>query len=229
MPPVASKARIWWPKSASSIRRLWCRFFHQGSGNWRCTAASEPGGNRRGTSNRASPCSTMRFRRPRFAARDRISSQSERRVSITSRSSSGCRSAWSSAKAPLPGPISSSSGAVRPKSRFQSGKTSCGSMQPVSMRRGKYPALPAISTYAFRGGPPGGALYVEAHEARISLDVRLDDLRGRRSRADPRAEHSRPERSGPEDERVDRHGKGERHAAGEGEPEVQERRGRADL
>src|SRR5437870_13555121 len=81
----------------------------------------------------------------------------------------------------------------------------------------------------WRGGLPGGLAYVAAHEARLSLDVRLDDLGRRGSGADPRAEHPRPERPGPEDERVDRHGEGERHAAREGEPEVEERRHVADL
>src|SRR5581483_5878507 len=100
---------------------------------------------------------------------------------------------------------------------------------PVEHAGAKYPSLPAISSYALRGGLYGGVFYVAAHEARVSLDVRLDDLGGGGPRDDPRAEHPGPERPGPEDERVDRHGEGERHLAGEGKPEIQERRPRADL
>src|SRR5439155_7019802 len=96
-------------------------------------------------------------------------------------------------------------------------------------RRIRRARLPVYPCSALTARTPGGSLYVAANEARLPLDVRLDDLGGGGSRADPRAEHPRPERPGPEDERVDRHGEGERHAAGEGEPEVQERPDRVDL
>ena len=101
-------------KSGVTSRRLWCFFLCQGSGKNVQSAARLPGSTRCSIDQTASTLSSRTLDRPASPTRPRVSATPGRQTSNARTSWSGRAAASATVDSPMPEPISTISGAVRP-------------------------------------------------------------------------------------------------------------------